>query len=88
MTLAEFKTALQPSQAIRGELKALDDQMTAAKNARDAADQVSLDKVQLAVNGVVGDPAFGPNSDLYEAMGYVCVSERKSGLTRKGKKGA
>jgi hypothetical protein len=27
------------------------------------------------------DPAFGPDSALYEAMGYV----RKSGLTRKGK---
>jgi hypothetical protein len=37
--------------------------------------------MQLVVNGVVSDLAFGPDSDLYEAMGYV----RKSGLTRKGK---
>jgi hypothetical protein len=34
---------------------------------------------------VTGDPAFGPDSSLYEAMGYVRKSERKSGLTRKGK---
>jgi len=88
MTLAEFKAAVQPSQAARDALKTLDDQVTAAMNARDMADQVSLNKVQLAVNGVVGDPAFGPDSDLYEAMGYVRESERKSGLTRKGKKGA
>jgi hypothetical protein len=44
--------------------------------------------VQLVVNGVVGDPTFGPDSALYEAMGYVRKSERKSGLTRKGKKTA
>jgi hypothetical protein len=35
------------------------------------------------VNGVKGDPAFGEDSDLYETMGYVRKSERKSGLTRK-----
>jgi len=88
MTLADFKTAVQPSQDAREALATLEQQMTAAKNARDAADQVSLNKVQLVVNGVVGDPDFGPNSDVYEAMGYVRESERKSGLTRKGKKGA
>jgi hypothetical protein len=86
MTLEQFKTAVKPSQDTRDALDALDKQMTAALNARAAADQVSLDKVQLAINGVVGDPAFGPDSALYEAMGYVRKSERKSGLTRKGKK--
>ncbi len=35
------------------------------------------------VNGVKGDPAFGEDCDLYEAMGYVRKSERKSGLSRK-----
>jgi hypothetical protein len=34
---------------------------------------------------VLGDPAYGPDSALYEALGYVRKSERKSGLTRKGK---
>jgi hypothetical protein len=38
-----------------------------------------LNTVQLVVNGVVSDPNYGPDSDLYESMGYV----RKSGLTRK-----
>jgi hypothetical protein len=86
MTLEQFKTAVQPSQAARDVIEALDKQMTAALNARDEADQVSLEKAQLVVNGVVGDPTFGPDSALYEAMGYVRKSERKSGLTRKGKK--
>ena len=37
----------------------------------------------MVVKGVVGDPAFGEDCDLYEAMGYVRKSERKSGLSRK-----
>jgi len=39
------------------------------------------------VNGVLADPTEGPDSSLYEAMGYTRKSERKSGLTR-GKKSA
>ena len=85
MTLAEFQAAVKPSFDARDAITDLDNQLTAAKNIRDKADQTSLAKIQLVVNGVVGDPNFGPDSDLYEAMGYVRKSERKSGLTRKGK---
>ena len=53
-------------------------------NSREDADQVSLAKAAMIVAGVVGDPSFGPDSSLYEAMGYTRKSERKSGLTRKG----
>ncbi len=42
-----------------------------------------MEKSTLVVNGIIGDPNFGPDSDLYEAMGYVRKSARKSGLTRK-----
>ncbi len=59
--------------------------MTAAINARNDADRVSLAKARLVVNGVIGDPTHGPDSSLYEALGYIRKSERKSGLTRKGK---
>ena len=85
MALGEFEAAVLPSQTTRDTLTTLEQQMTAALDARDAADEVSLTKVQLVVNGVVGDVAFGEDSALYEAMGYVRKSERKSGLTRKGK---
>ena len=86
MSLEQFKAAVQPSQAARDALTVLEQQMTAALDAREAADAASLAKVQLVVNGVLGDPDFGPNSALYETLGYVRKSERKSGLTRKGKK--
>jgi hypothetical protein len=35
------------------------------------------------VNAVKGDPKFGDDSDLYDAMGYVRKSARQSGLSRK-----
>jgi transcriptional regulator with XRE-family HTH domain len=38
---------------------------------------------QKVIKGVVGDPNYGDDSNLYEAMGYVRKSERASGLTKK-----
>ena len=83
MTLDQFKAVVAATDAARATIKTLEDQMTAAIDAREAADAACLDKVQLVVNGVKGDPAFGEDSALYEAMGYKRKSERKSGLTRK-----
>lgn len=53
---------------------------------RDTNDEIALAQRELIINGIIGDPNFGPNSPLYEACGYVRKSERKSGLTRKKKK--
>lgn len=85
MTLEEFKAAIQPSLDSRDRLNGLTQKTADEINVRDGADEVSLAKAELVVNGVVGDPAFGPDSSLYEAMGYVRKSERHSGLTRKKK---
>jgi len=43
------------------------------------------EKSIFVVNGVKGDPAYGEDSALYGAMGFVRKSERASGLTRKSK---
>lgn len=83
MTLEQFKTAVKPSFDTRATITTLENKMTQALDDRDDADKVSSPAQQLVVNGVKGDPAFGEDSDLYEAMGYVRKSERKSGLTRK-----
>src|SRR3712207_7965476 len=71
MTLAQFKTALRPSYDTRDEARVLESQLQAKLIEREHADDESLRLVQLVVNGVIGDPAEGPDSDLYEAMGYV-----------------
>jgi hypothetical protein len=87
MTLAQFKAAVKPSFDAREELRALESQVQAKQIERDNADAESLRRVQLVVNGVIGDPEEGTDSDLYDAFGYTRKSERKTGLTRKKKPG-
>ena len=88
MTLAQFKTALKPSHDTREELRVLENQLQAKLIQRENADDESLRLVQLVVNGVIGDHTEGPDSELYEAMGYVRKSQRKSGLTRRKRNAA
>lgn len=83
MTLNQFEAKVQPSFDARLLVAQIENQLAQAINTREDADEVSLDTIQLVVNGVVGDPLEGPNSALYEAMGYTRKSERKTGLTRK-----
>lgn len=85
MTLSQFEAKVKPSFDAREQVAKIENQLAQAINQRDDADEVSLDTVQLVVAGVVGDPTEGPNSPLYEAMGYTRKSERKTGLTRKKK---
>jgi len=82
MTVSQFETAITPSFAARDQLETLDDQRTHLMNSRNDADETSLTKAAAVVAGVQADPSFGPNSSLYEAMGYIRKSERSSGLTR------
>jgi hypothetical protein len=83
MTLTQFKTAAQPARDAREQIDDLEDQLTGAISAREDADNAFAAKAQQAVNGVLADPTEGPDSALYEAMGYTRKSERRSGLTRK-----
>ena len=85
MTLDQFKAAIAPSRNARTLIDQLQNQLTQAINNREDADNVSLAKIQLVVNGVLADPTEGPDGSLYEAMGYTRKSERKSGLTTKTK---
>jgi hypothetical protein len=85
MTLDEYEAAINPSFTSRQQLDDLDNQRTHLINTRTDADEVSLAKTAAVVASVIADPAFGPDSSLYEAMGYKRKSERASGLTR-GKK--
>ena len=87
MTLTQFKAASKRSIDTREELRVLESQKQSKQIERDDADTESLRTVQLVVNGVVGDPTEGPESDLYAAFGYTRPSERKTGLTRKKSSG-
>jgi hypothetical protein len=83
MTLAQFQAAIQPARAAREQIDDLEDQLRQAMTNRDRADEDFLAKAQLVVAGVLADPTEGPDSALYEALGYTRKSDRKSGLTRK-----
>lgn len=82
MDLDGFKAKIQPSLEIRDQIASLESQLIAAKNRRDEADKTALATIQIVVNSVKGDPEEGEDGDLYEAMGYIRKSERKSGLRR------
>src|SRR5437763_995146 len=59
MTLDEFKAKLQPSFDARNKITELDNEMTAAINRRNDADDASIGLLQLVVNSVKGDPDEG-----------------------------
>ena len=84
MTLAEFETQTAPLAQSIQRLQALDAQYAAELKARDKADAAVRETLRIVVNAVRGDPAYGEDSRLYRAMGFVPLSERQSGLTRKG----
>jgi chorismate mutase len=82
MTLTQFEAFVARAQAARQRIEDLNNQLTQAIAEREVADDAFAAKARLAVNGVLADPEFGPDSALYEAFGYTRESARKSGLTR------
>ena len=85
MTLAQFKTAVQPSFDTRAKIGELEIDLKAEMDARDKADVTTTETNSDVVKAVVADKNFGDDSALYEKMGYVRKSVRQSGLTRKTK---
>lgn len=83
MTLAEFETKTAPLAQSTAKLQALDAQYAAELKARDEADTGAREAMRIVSHGVRADPAYGEDSALYLAMGFVPLSQRQSGLTRK-----
>jgi hypothetical protein len=83
MTLAEFETQTAPLTQSIQRLQSLDAQYAAELKARAEADAAAREAMRIVVNAVRGNPAYGEDSALYRAMGFVPLSERQSGLTRK-----
>jgi len=83
MTLQQYTTKVQPSFDARTEISTRETEITSWADKRDDADVVTDATSTAVIKGIVGDPAYGDNSDLYEACGYIRKSEKKSGLTRK-----
>ena len=84
-TAAEYEAQVGKSRSDRQEVTEAEINLTNKQNKRDATDDDGLAMRKLVVNGIIGDPEYGPNSTLYERCGYVREEDRKSGLTRKKK---
>jgi hypothetical protein len=85
LALNEYLAQVNLSRDDRNSLDDIDDLKIQALAKRDKTDEKTSEVTDLIINGVRGDPNFGPDSALYEAMGFVRKSARKSGLTRKKK---
>jgi hypothetical protein len=83
VTLAELSAQIAKSNTPRHRLVEIDDERKAEEANRDSEDSSTMKLCERIKNGVVADPDYGDDSALYEALGYVRKSDRKSGLTRK-----
>ncbi len=77
-TLQEYITASAPFLAAEAAVQA--GKMTRAGNVvtKDNADKTTLGLVNAVVASIKGDQAFGPDSPLYRACGYIPLSERSA----------
>jgi len=82
MTLDQFKAKVKPSLDCREKIASLRRQLEAAIKKRQECDAASTDICTKVVNAVRGDIAYGEDSALFKALGYVPKSERRSGLRR------
>jgi hypothetical protein len=83
VTLDEFEAQVEKSNLPRKNLERIHDEEMNEETARDSNDVVTIRMCERIKNGVIADPEFGDDSALYEALGFVRKSDRKSGLTRK-----
>lgn len=81
-TLAEFEAALVPLEDALEELRTMTVRRSAALKVRNEEESSVKDLLILIAHGVRSDPAYGEDSPLYRAMGFVPKSERSSGLVR------
>ena len=80
-----FQAAVEAAAADDAAIGDLEAELKMKRDVRDDKYK-ALDQQRSKVGmGVAGDPAYGNDSPLYGAMGFVRKSEKKSGLTRKKK---
>jgi hypothetical protein len=83
LALNEFVADTADSVTLREEIDATKAKLAGLYLQRDQADAEARILMLLVINSVRGNPAFGEDSALYRAMGFVPKSERDSGLSRR-----
>ena len=88
VTLDEMKEAAAQAKKPRRRLEKIAAERRAEIGKRKSCDKIFLKKRAMLIAGIIADPEEGEDSVFYGSFGYVRKSKRKSGLTRKKKKGA
>ena len=81
----DFQADIEAAAADDAAIADLESELKMKRDVRDDKYVALNDKRSKVGLGVAGDPAYGNDSPLYGAMGFVRKSEKKSGLTRKKK---
>ncbi len=82
LTLVQAEESLKPSFDARNEITAGENLLLSRINSRETADKASLKLVKRLINAIKADTELGEDSDLYEAVGYIRASERRTGKRR------
>jgi hypothetical protein len=82
-TLAEFRSAVQPSYDARADIARLQGELAEAIRRRTRADERSIRLLRGIVFGVLADPDHDDDGPLYAAMGYVIRGARRRKPRRK-----
>ena len=85
VTFPQLEAQVGKSIAPRANIQRLEDEKKHLEATRDAEDIITMQYCEMIKKGVIADPDFGDDSALYEALGFVRKSNRRSGLTRKTK---
>ncbi len=83
-TLAELEADIAALASANEEVDVASSNRSAALRARDGKKEELSRSLRSVMRGVQAHPDHGEDSPLYRAMGFVPLSERKSGLTRRG----
>jgi len=84
MTLEQFVEATRTSEEVRQRIAETERTLDGLRHERLQSDTQLRVQIADLVDAVKGNPAFGANSPLYSAFGYVPRDARRSGLTRRG----
>ena len=81
----ELKDGVATAQAARERVRAVELWLRGLRLERDQADRQLAGKLTRVASGVRADPAYGEDCGLYRALGFVPLSENRSGRPRKAK---
>ena len=78
---AAYETAIQDALDAETAIAEAEAHLENKRVTRDEKVAALAANTALVIAGVIGNPAYGSDSDLYGTMGYVRKSQRQSGLT-------